>query len=120
MAQSYTAWLHHKTDRATGVMSLVVVILLFRRGATAAAWLALAGSLALVGVIAVTLAVEVPIDNKIRTWTTGTLPTDWEQIQSRWANFHTVRTFLSLAGLAVAVGAALATTPRLFSLRSPR
>src|SRR5215207_11052167 len=46
----------------TGVISVVTVILLFRRGATAAAWLALAGLLALVAVVAVTLAVEVPID----------------------------------------------------------
>jgi hypothetical protein len=92
---------------ATGVLSLVVVILLFRRGATAAAALALAGLLALVAVIAVTLAVEVPIDNQVKTWTTATLPADWEEIRSRWANYHTLRTFLSLAGLAAAVGAAL-------------
>jgi len=102
---------------ATGVLSLVVVILLFRRGATAAAWLTLAGLLALVAVIAVTLAVEVPIDNQVKTWTTATLPADWEEIRSRWANFHTLRTFLSLAGLAAAVGAALFTTPRSSSLR---
>jgi len=101
----------------TGVISVVTVILLFRRGATAAAWLALAGLLALVAVIAVTLAVEVPIDNRIKTWTTATLPADWEEIRQRWANFHTLRTFLSLAGLAAAVGAALATTPRLSSRR---
>ncbi len=93
---------------ATGVLSIVVVILLFRRGATAAAWLALAGLLALVGVIVVTLAVEVPIDNQVKTWTTETLPADWKEIRARWASFHTLRTFLSLAGLAAAVGAALA------------
>jgi uncharacterized membrane protein len=93
---------------ATAVLSVVVVVVLFRRGATAAAWLALAGLLALVGVIVVTLAVEVPIDNQVKTWTTATLPADWKEIRSRWATFHTLRTFLSLAGLAAAVGAALA------------
>jgi uncharacterized membrane protein len=101
----------------TGVLSLVLVIVLFRRCATAAAWLALAGLLALVAVIAVTLAVEVPIDHQVKMWTTATLSADWEEIRSRWANFHTLRTFLSLAGLAAAVGAALATVPRLSSRR---
>jgi uncharacterized membrane protein len=97
---------------ATGALSLLVVILLFRRGAIVAAWLALAALLALVAVIAVTLAVEVPIDNEVKTWTTATLPVNWEQLRSRWANFHTLRTFLSLAGLAAAVGAALARPSR--------
>ncbi len=92
----------------TGVVSLIVVILLFRHGATPPAWLALAALLALAAVITVTLAVEVPIDNKTKTWTTATLPADWEQIRSWWANFHTLRTFLSLAALAAAIAASLA------------
>jgi len=93
---------------STGVVSLIVVMLLFRHGATTPVLLALAALVALAAVIAVTLAVEVPIDNKIKTWTTASLPADWEQIRSRWANFHTLRTFLSLAGLAAAVAASLA------------
>ena len=32
---------------------------------------------------AVTLSVEVPIDNQITTWTTATLPTDWQNIRAR-------------------------------------
>jgi hypothetical protein len=94
----------------TGLLGLVVVFLLFRHGSTAAAWLALI-SLLLVAVIAVTLSVEVPIDNKTKTWTPTTLPSDWTDIRARWAAFHTLRTFLSLAGLAAAVGAALTTRP---------
>jgi Anthrone oxygenase len=97
---------------ATAVTTLVVVILLFGRRAMAG-WAALAGLLALVAVIVVTLAVEVPIDNQIKTWTIATLPPDWEAIRSRWASFHTLRTFLSLAGLAAIVGAAFMTGPRL-------
>ena len=94
-----------------GVVGLVVVVLLFSRGFTAAGWLALAGLLLMVAVIAVTLAVEVPIDNKIKTWTPATLPGDWLDIRARWAAFHTLRTFLSLGAVAAAVGAVLA-TPR--------
>ena len=39
-----------------------------------------------------------------------TLPSDWQNIHARWAAFHTLRTFLSLAAVA-AVAAALATRP---------
>ncbi len=59
-------------------------------------------------VLVFTLAVEVPIDNKINGWTVVPLPPDWEDIRARWAEFHTRRTFLSLAAVAAAVGAALA------------
>jgi uncharacterized membrane protein len=94
---------------SAAVVGLVVVVLLFRGGSTTAGWLALAGLALMVAVIAVTLAVEVPIDNKIRIWTTTTLPSDWQNIRARWAAFHTLRTFLSLAAVAAAVGAALTT-----------
>jgi hypothetical protein len=93
------------------VLGLVVVIALFRRGSTVAAWLALVGLILLGAVIAVTLAVEVPIDNRIKTWTTASLPADWAQIRARWAILHAVRTFLSLAGVAAVVAAALTSEP---------
>jgi hypothetical protein len=96
---------------SAGVAGLVAVFLLFRRRSTTAGWLALAGLLLMVAVIVVTLSVEVPIDNKIKTWTTATLPSDWQDIRARWAAFHTLRTFLSLAAVAAAVGAALTTPP---------
>ena len=72
---------------------------------------ALVGMLLMVAVIAVTLSVEVPIDNKIKTWTPATLPSDWRDIRARWAAFHTLRTFLSVAAVAAAVGAALTARP---------
>jgi uncharacterized membrane protein len=96
---------------STAVLGLAVVVLLFRRGSSAAAWLALVGLLLLVAVIAVTVAVEVPIDNKTKAWTSASLPADWRDIRARWAAFHTLRTFLSLAGLAGVVGAAVTTRP---------
>jgi hypothetical protein len=39
------------------------------------------------------------------------LPPDWQDIRVRWAAFHTLRTFLSLAAVAAAVGAALTARP---------
>ena len=96
---------------STGVLGLVVAVVLFVRRSTAAGWLAVASVLLLGAVIAVTLSVNVPIDNQIKTWTPATLPADWQAIRARWADFHTLRTFLSLAGLAAAVAAALTTRP---------
>jgi hypothetical protein len=64
----------------------------------------------MVAVMVVTLAVEVPIDNQIMLWTVDILPPDWIAIRDRWASFHTLRTFLSLASVAAAVAGALATS----------
>jgi uncharacterized membrane protein len=89
------------------LVGLVVVLLLFRARSTVAAWLALAGLLLMIAVLVITLAVEVPIDNLISSWTEATLPPDWKEIRARWAAFHTLRTFLSLGAVAAAVGAAL-------------
>jgi Domain of unknown function (DUF1772) len=89
------------------VIGLVTVVLLFRVQSTVAAWLAVVGWLLMIAVMVITLAVEVPIDNMIKTWTVATLPADWLEIRARWAAFHTLRTFLSLGAVAAAVGAAL-------------
>jgi uncharacterized membrane protein len=52
--------------------------------------------------LVITLAVEVPIDNRIETWTAATLPGDWRSIQSRWELWHTIRTFASIAAVVAA------------------
>jgi uncharacterized membrane protein len=86
---------------------IMLVLLLFRARSQAAGWLALAALLMMIAVLAITLAVEVPIDNLIATWTEATLPAGWKEIRARWAAFHTFRTFLSLGAVAAAVGAEL-------------
>lgn len=55
----------------------------------------------------VTLAVEVPIDNQIRTWTVTTIPADWENIRDRWEWYHTIRTFLTLTCISFFITAIL-------------
>jgi len=89
------------------VVGLIVVAMLFLVRSAAAAWLALVGLLLMITVMAITLIVEVPIDNLIATWTETTLPSEWQQIRARWAAFHTLRTFVALAAVAAAVGAGL-------------
>ena len=48
----------------------------------------------------VTVVIEVPIDNQIKTWTVATIPSGWQNIRDRWEFYHTLRTFASLAGIA--------------------
>jgi uncharacterized membrane protein len=45
----------------------------------------------------ITVGIEVPIDNKIKTWTGATIPSGWQNIRDRWEIYHTIRTFVSLA-----------------------
>ena len=83
--------------------ALVSLVLLWRAGGpTPAFWWLLAGFLLMVVALVVTLAVEVPIDNRIEDWTAATLPADWRSIQSRWELFHTIRTLVSIAAVVAA------------------
>jgi uncharacterized membrane protein len=91
------------------VVGLVAVVLLFRSTSTVAGWLAAIGLVLMIAVLVITLAVEVPIDNLIASWTEATLPADWQEIRARWSTFHTMRTFASLGAVAAAVGAGLTT-----------
>ena len=47
----------------------------------------------------ITVAVEVPIDNKIKTWTEATVPANWGFLRERWNEFHSTRTFTSIASV---------------------
>jgi uncharacterized membrane protein len=94
--------------------ALVTLALQWSGGRTAAFWWLAAGFVLMVAALVITLAVEVPIDNKIEAWTVATLPGDWRSIQTRWELWHTVRTFLSIAAVVAAtVGATVvpSTTP---------
>jgi uncharacterized membrane protein len=47
----------------------------------------------------ITVGVEVPIDNQIKSWTVDHMPDNWESLRARWDKFHTLRTFTSIASL---------------------
>ena len=44
----------------------------------------------------ITVGVEVPVDNRIKTWTVNTIPDNWYSLRQTWAGFHTARTFTSI------------------------
>jgi uncharacterized membrane protein len=75
-------------------------------------YLGIAACVLIVVALLITLLVEVPIDNQIRTWTTETIPVDWTTMRARWQLYHTARTFLSLASLAGLILAVLSSTQR--------
>jgi uncharacterized membrane protein len=89
--------------------ALVTLALLWPGGRGPAFWWLAAGFLLMVAALVITLAVEVPIDNQIETWTAATLPGDWRSIQARWELWHTIRTFASIAAVAAATISAVVT-----------
>ena len=91
---------------AAVLSTLLSAVLVYRQRATAG-HLVLAGFACVVGATAVTLLVNVPIDEQMAGWTLATLPADWTQVRDRWETFHTVRTFLSLGGLATTLAGSL-------------
>jgi uncharacterized membrane protein len=80
-----------------------VLVVLFRRGRMPALYLVSAALLFFMGALLITLLVNVPIDRQIEQWTVATLPPDWEGVRDRWQHYHTLRTFISLAGLGLAL-----------------
>jgi uncharacterized membrane protein len=93
------------------LLSGLVTLVLLWPHRTAAFWWLAAGFVLMVAALVITLAVEVPIDNRIEGWTVATLPGDWRSIQSRWELWHTIRTFASIAAVVAATISAVV-TPR--------
>ena len=94
------------------LLSALVTLVLLWPDRTAAFWWLAAGFVLMLAALVITLAVEVPIDNRIETWTAATLPGDWRSIQSRWELWHTVRTFASIAAVVAAtISAVVAPRP---------
>jgi uncharacterized membrane protein len=94
------------------LISSVLLIVLARQRRDAVFYLALASCLLMIAALAITLAVNVPIDNDISRWTPSSLPADWTATRDRWEAYHTVRTFASVAALGCAVASALFWVPR--------
>jgi uncharacterized membrane protein len=44
----------------------------------------------------ITVMIEVPIDNMIKTWTVSSMPDNWEMLRAKWQYYHTMRTFTSI------------------------
>jgi uncharacterized membrane protein len=82
------------------VSALVLCVLLFRGKQSRANLFATAALLLMVMALVITLAVNVPIDREIHSWTAASLPPDWQAIRDRWEFYHGLRTLVSLVALA--------------------
>jgi uncharacterized membrane protein len=56
----------------------------------------IASLLLIIGSLVITTAIEVPINNKVVTWTTENTPPNWEQLRNRWQYYNVVRTIVAL------------------------
>jgi uncharacterized membrane protein len=90
-----------------GITGVLVLLLMAGRRKKAHFYWLLSTLILFVLALAITLFIEVPIDNQIKTWTPDALPTDWKAIRDRWQFYHTDRTFLCLAGLTCYLMAAI-------------
>jgi uncharacterized membrane protein len=89
------------------ILFMIVSALLLTEKNSAAFYLSVTACLLIAIALLITLLVEVPIHNQIRTWTAEIVPPDWTTLRARWQAFHTARTFVSLASLASLILAAL-------------
>lgn len=69
--------------------------------------LTLTGTALFVVALIVTLAVEVPIAVRIKSWSSAPMPDNWRQLRDRWAAVHVVRVVSGIFGLASLVAAAI-------------
>jgi uncharacterized membrane protein len=82
-----------------GIAGIIALLLVAGRRKKAHFYWLLAALILFVLALAITLFIEVPIDNEIKTWADGNNPGNWQAVRDRWQFYHTDRTFLSLAGM---------------------
>lgn len=89
------------------ILSTLPVLYLLSRRRPKAFYTTLVGLMLFVLALLITLLVEVPLDLKFAQWTAATLPSDWQRLRDRWEFWHVVRSWVSVFGLALILGAAL-------------
>jgi uncharacterized membrane protein len=81
---------------------LVTAVLARRRSRTSFIYAAGAAMLSL-AVLVITLAINVPINVQLMTWTPASPPPDLPRLWAPWEQAHTIRTVLALAAFLVAL-----------------
>ena len=91
------------------LVSMAPVLFLSYSGSPRTFSLTLVGFALFVVALLVTVIIEVPIAQQIKSWTTSTLPGNWQQLRDRWASVHIIRVLAGIVGLACLVLGALST-----------
>lgn len=68
-------------------------------------WLVALATVAMVLAAALTLRVNIPINNQLMTWNVAAPPENMREIWSRWEKIHTIRTVLWLTAFVLEVSA---------------
>jgi uncharacterized membrane protein len=89
------------------LLSILPVLFISYRARPRTFYLASTGFALFLIALIVTLLVEAPISRRVKVWTMGTLPDNWQQLRDRWGTFHIVRVVASVAGLGLLVGGAI-------------
>jgi uncharacterized membrane protein len=82
------------------ILFMILSASLYPDKKSAGFYFSVAACVLIVTSLLITLLVEVPIDNQIKTWRAESMPADWQIIRARWQLFHTARTFTSLTSFA--------------------
>lgn len=83
----------------TTLLFILLAMWQSRRFYKSSFYLYITAFLLMVVTLIITVAVEVPIDNQISTWTADTIPGNWRSLRAEWERFHTIRTFISIGSL---------------------
>lgn len=75
---------------------MLIAIWMSRRINKQSFYLYILSFLLMIITLIITVALEVPIDNQIKTWTAATVPVNWEALRLKWDRFHSIRTFTSI------------------------
>jgi uncharacterized membrane protein len=79
------------------IVFMTVSVWLFYREKSGGFYTVIVALTLMIVTLLITVLIEVPIDNQIKTWTAATVPGNWMALRAKWEFFHTVRTFTSLA-----------------------
>jgi uncharacterized membrane protein len=83
--------------------SVVWGVLLRSRWRTDEFWLVTGASLALMCILAMTRAVNIPINKRLMTWNAAAPPSDLSTVWATWERIHSIRTVLAIVAFAAEV-----------------
>ncbi len=93
-------------------MSIALVLFLTRRHWKSRAFVFTLASLVFIAVVgAISIAVNVPINLEMASWSVQDPPTDWAEIRDRWNLAHAFRTAAALLALVFQLLAVLSLVP---------
>lgn len=81
------------------LLGLTILLIWARKERTIYFYCILGTFILFIAALLITVTIEVPIDNQIKTWSPATIPANWEEIRDRWECFHTMRTWIAVAGI---------------------